>query len=123
MPSRALAAKELSSIFKVIAHPDRICVIEELGAGERDVNTLADALSLPAPRVSQHLALLRAHRLVSERRDGRHRYYHLEQPDLAAWIVAGLDFVEGRLGGVDRAEIRAARRLWSADGGDAGGRR
>ena len=116
MPSRALVAKELASIFKVVAHSDRICIIEELGDGEKDVNTLAERLELPGTRVSQHLSLLRAHRIVEERREGRHRLYHLSQPHLATWIVEGLEFVEGRGGGVDPDQIKQARRLWEARG-------
>ncbi len=114
MPSRLVVARELSEIFKVIAHPDRIRLIEELRGGEKDVNTLAEQLDLTGARVSQHLSLLRAHRVVEERRDGRHHYYHLTQPEIADWIVDGLAFVEGRLGAVSRTNIKAARRIWSA---------
>ncbi len=114
MPSRQLVAKELADIFKLTAHPDRIRLIEELRLGEKDVNTLAESLSLPGSRVSQHLSLLRAHRLVEERRDGRHHYYHLVQPEIADWIIDALDFVEGRIAGVTRTSINAARRLWTA---------
>ncbi|MEM9495912.1 MAG: metalloregulator ArsR/SmtB family transcription factor [Pseudomonadota bacterium] len=114
MPDRLVIARELADIFKVIAHPDRIRMIEELRLGEKDVNSLANALDLPSARVSQHLSLMRAHRIVEERRDGRHHYYHLIQPEIAGWIVEGLDFVEGRLGGIDRKAIKSARRLWSA---------
>ena len=114
MPGRQVVAKELAEIFKVIAHPDRIRMIEELRIGEQDVNTLADKLDLPGARVSQHLSLMRAHRLVEERREGRHHFYHLIQPEIADWIVDGLDFVEGRLGGVPKSTISQARRLWSA---------
>jgi len=114
MPSRQVVAKELAEVFKAIAHPDRIRLIEELSAGERDVNTLVELLELPGPRVSQHLALLRLHRLVAERRDGRHHLYRLARPDIAQWIVEGLDFIEGRLEGPSRSTIKTARRLWSA---------
>ena len=116
MPSRVVIAKELADIFRLLAHPDRIRLVEELGVNERTVNSLVESTGLPGPRVSQHLAMLRAHRVVEERRDGRHRYYHLLQPDLARWIVAGLDFIEGRLPPVGQAEISAVRRLWAADG-------
>jgi DNA-binding transcriptional ArsR family regulator len=108
-----MAARELADIFKVLAHPDRIRVIEELGRGEKDVNTLVELLDLPGPRVSQHLSMMRAHRIVEERRDGRHHYYHLIQPEIAAWIVQGLEFVEGRLTGVSKSAINTARKLWS----------
>lgn len=113
MPSRQVVARELGEIFKTIAHPDRIRLIEELRGGEKDVNSLAESLSLPAPRVSQHLSLLRAHRLVEERRDGRHHYYHLIQPEIADWIVDGLAFIEGRHSSVPRAAIHNVRQLWT----------
>lgn len=115
MPSRIVIAKELSEIFKLISHPDRIRLIEELGSNEQDVNSLATSLDLPGARVSQHLSLLRAQRIVEERRDGRRHFYRLVQPDLAEWIVAGLDFIEGRMQAVDRSKIRAAKRLWGVN--------
>ncbi len=114
MPSRQVVAKELAEIFKIIAHPDRIRLIEELGAHESDVNTLAQSLDLPGPRVSQHLGLLRAHRIVEERREGRHHFYHLIQPELAGWIVDAIAFVEGRSTSIPKSRINTARRLWSA---------
>lgn len=112
MPTRVVVAKELAEIFKLIAHPDRIRVIEELGSGEKDVNTLADILSLPGPRVSQHLSLMKAHRVVAERREGRRHVYSLTQPEIAEWIVGGLSYIEGRMG-ISQSAIKTARRLWS----------
>ena len=82
MPDRQVVSKELADLFKIVAHPDRIRIIEELGHGEKDVNTLVDRLDLPGPRVSQHLGLMRANRIVEERREGRHHYYHLMQPEM-----------------------------------------
>lgn len=112
MPSRQVVSKELAEVFKLIAHPDRIRMIEELKAGEKDVNTLMENLSLPGPRVSQHLSLLKAHRVVEERRDGRHHIYRLTQPEIAEWIIEGLSFIEGRMS-VSTSAIKSARRLWS----------
>jgi DNA-binding transcriptional ArsR family regulator len=113
MPSRQVVAKELSEIFKVLAHHDRVRIIEELGTGEKDVNSLVENLGLPGPRVSQHLSLMKAHRLVDGRREGRHHYYFLVQPQIAEWIIQGLAFVEGRMSGVSKTAIKDARRLWS----------
>ena len=87
-------------------------IIEELGQDERDVNSLAEELDLAGNRVSQHLSLMRAHRLVEERREGRHHFYRLLQPEIAEWIIEGLAFVEGRMTGVDKSAIDSAR-LWS----------
>ncbi len=114
MPSRNVVAKELSQVLKTIAHPDRVRIIESLRAEEKDVNSLAEELDITSTRVSQHLSLLRAHRVVDERREGRHHYYHLVQPEIAEWIVDGLAFVEGRMNAVSAAEIKTARKLWAA---------
>ncbi|MCF6220659.1 MAG: metalloregulator ArsR/SmtB family transcription factor [Robiginitomaculum sp.] len=113
MPSRQVVAKELAEVFGLLSHPDRIRMIEELRLDEKDVSGLAKALGLEAPRISQHLRLLKAHRIVVERREGRHHFYHLINPDMANWIVNGLEFIERRHMGVTPSNIKAARRLWS----------
>ncbi len=115
MPSRLVIAKELAEIFKLVAHPDRIRLIEELGTSEKTVTSLSDEMNLPSARVSQHLAQLRAHRIVEERHEGRHRFYRLTQPELASWIVSGLNFIEGRIHTVDSKTIKEVRRQWTAD--------
>lgn len=118
MPSRVIVAKELAEIFKVLSHPDRIRIVEELRVDEVDVNTLHEKLGLPSTRVSQHLGLLRAHRIVADSRNGRHVYYHLTQPDLATWVIEGLRFIEARMGSDSEARraLRKARELWSPEG-------
>jgi DNA-binding transcriptional ArsR family regulator len=113
MPKRQLVAKEFAAVLRVIAHPDRIRIIEELRAGEHDVNYLVDTLELRGPRVSQHLGLMRLHGIVEERRDGRHHFYSLVHPEIAAWIVEGLNFIEGRITGLSESDIKTARRLWT----------
>ena len=115
MPTRNLVTQELANLFRVFSHPHRIQIIEELRDGEHDVNELEEALQISHSRVSQQLATLRAHKLVKMRREGRHVFYSLSQPDLAKWILDGLDFIMQRLD--QRNEIRAAveevRDLWS----------
>jgi len=113
MPARLIVSRELADLFKLLAHADRLRLIEELRLGEKDVNGLAAALGLPATRVSQHLALLRAQRLVKDRRAGRSHFYSLSQPHLAAWIVEALQFVDirNRLG--EAEHIDSVRALWT----------
>ncbi len=97
MPVRALAVTELSSLLGVLSHPDRIRIVEELRDGEHDVKSLSEDLGIAQPRVSQHLARLRAHHLVNVRRDGRRVHYSLANPGIARWLTDGLDFVEAEL--------------------------
>jgi DNA-binding transcriptional ArsR family regulator len=113
MPSRLTIARELSDIFKVIGHPDRVRIIEELRSEQKDVSTLAKETDLPQTRVSQHLALLRSHRLVEEHREGRHHVYSLTQPEIAQWIVAGIRFIELRGPASLSVDANEARLLWS----------
>lgn len=118
MPSRHLAAKELGSLFSVFTHPDRIRIVEELRDGERDVNALQTALGVSHSSTSQNLAVLRAHRIVTERREGRHVYYRLVEPAIAGWVAAGLHFIEADIDRVQqrRTAIEEARQLWRPDG-------
>jgi DNA-binding transcriptional ArsR family regulator len=114
MPSRLIVSRELAELFKLLAHPDRLRLVEELRGGERDVSTIAAALMLPATRISQHLALLKAVRLVEERRDGRTHYYHLVHPQMAGWILDALPFIDIRNRFENAAHIDDARARWSA---------
>jgi len=115
MPSRLIVSKELAELLKLIAHPDRLRLIEELRLEEKDVSNIAHALDLPATRVSQHLASLKAHRLVQERREGRNHFYRLTRPAIAAWIVEALEFLDVPSPLDDGAHIDRVRELWSED--------
>ena len=93
----AAGGKSLSELLSKLSHPDRIRIVEELRAAEHDVNHLAETLELPHARVSQHLSVLRAQRIVRKRREGRRAYYELRNRDLARWLMDGLDFLEARI--------------------------
>jgi DNA-binding transcriptional ArsR family regulator len=114
MPGRAYISKELADLFGVLAHPDRIRIIEELRSGELDVNHVQQAIGLPQSRVSQHLAILRAHRVVAERREARHVYYRLSDPALAHWILSGAEFLRGSIGAGDefRTALDQVYEIW-----------
>ncbi|MCB9763229.1 MAG: helix-turn-helix transcriptional regulator [Alphaproteobacteria bacterium] len=117
MAVRIIATEQLASLLGVLSHPHRVRIIEELRHEERDVNALAEALGVRHSRVSQHLSLLRSHHLVVDRRDGRHVYYHLANPQLAQWLLTGLDFIEAELIRAEeiRASVEHARTIWSAE--------
>jgi DNA-binding transcriptional ArsR family regulator len=114
MPQRDLAVEELADLFGVLGHPQRVRIIEELRDGEHDVNFLTNVLGCAHSRVSQHLSLLKAHRLVRTRRDGRHVFYRLANPRIATWLLDGLDFTEAALlePGKMRMALDSAREAW-----------
>ncbi|MCO4768876.1 MAG: helix-turn-helix transcriptional regulator [Deltaproteobacteria bacterium] len=114
MPQREIVTQELASLFGALSHPHRVRIIEELGQSEQDVNHLAEILKCSHSRVSQHLKQLKAHRLVTPRREGRHVYYSLAEPRVARWVLEGLDFTEAALlqPGRIRAAMASARDEW-----------
>ena len=64
--------KNAADIFRTLADPTRRAVFERLaGEGELSVGDLVSGAGVSQPAVSQHLAVLRASGLVSERREGR----------------------------------------------------
>lgn len=125
MPSRQLVARELAALCAVFSHPDRIRIVEELRAGEKDVNALQAALGVTHSRTSQNLAVLRARRVVAERREGRHVFYRLVHPAIASWLLQGLPFIEvdAQVAEQRRTAIEEVRLLWGAapDRGDDSG--
>ena len=115
MPYRLLAATELAEFLRALSHPRRIQMLEELRSGERDVAALAKVTELAHSSVSQHLMVLRAHRVVTERREGRRVIYQLRSAELAQWLVQGMSFLATMDQQTDevRKAIRKARSKWS----------
>lgn len=115
MPHRALVTKSLAEFLAVLSHPHRIRIIEELREGEHDVNSLQQALGISHSGVSQHLMVLRANRLVSERREGRRVFYQMRQPEIASWLLEGTRFLERGTAEADelRKAISKTRKQWA----------
>ncbi|MEM1263793.1 MAG: metalloregulator ArsR/SmtB family transcription factor [Pseudomonadota bacterium] len=116
MPSRTIVAKELGALLKMLSHPDRILLVHLLANGQSfAVTEMAELLELPATRISQHLALLRAFRIVEETSEGRQRIYSLAMPSMPLWLLDGIEFVAGRVGPVTSDTADQARELWQVE--------
>jgi len=72
-------------LLKVIAHPVRIKILEELSKGVKCVSDLTEFLEVSQPNISQHLALLRYQGVIDYYIDGRLKCYFLVDP-----IIPGL---------------------------------
>ena len=59
-----------AELFKALAHPARIHILELLRTGERTVSELQAELGIEPSSVSQQLALLRAKHIVEGRKSG-----------------------------------------------------
>ncbi|MHB8104277.1 MAG: ArsR/SmtB family transcription factor [Dehalococcoidales bacterium] len=82
-----------ASLCKTFADPTRMMIINELRSGEKIVGQLQEALDIPQPVVSRHLALLRERGVVKARRNGTKMIYSLSDPK----IVEACDIVHNIL--------------------------
>jgi DNA-binding transcriptional ArsR family regulator len=74
-----------ANLFKGLAHPVRVRVLEVLANSESDLS-VSDLLSdtgLEASHLSQHLSVLRRHNLVLAERRGSLVFYRLAYPQVA----------------------------------------
>ncbi|VAW55404.1 Transcriptional regulator, ArsR family [hydrothermal vent metagenome] len=69
-------------IFTAIAEPKRRELIEKLLGDELSVNRLVEMTNWNQPMVSKHLSVLKEAGLVSERKDGRQRFYRVNANEL-----------------------------------------
>ena len=81
-------ADRVCDLLKALANPVRLMLACQLAEGEKSVSELQEYVGISQSAVSQHLALLRQHELVSARRDGQSVYYVLTSPDAAAIMRA-----------------------------------
>lgn len=117
MPMRAFVTKEMATLLGVLAHPHRVMIVQEIRDRELDVNSLQAVLGVSHSRVSQHLSVLRSHRIVAERREGRHVFYRLVQPQLAQWLHEGMRFLEAEATYSQEMHqaLKQTRELWNRD--------
>ena len=67
-------------LLRVVAHPTRIKLLEELTYGVKCVSDLEEHLEVSQPNVSQHLSLLRRYGIIDYYVDGKLKCYFLVDP-------------------------------------------
>ena len=75
--SAPVMSTDLATLFKALAHPKRLAILETLRDAERCVCEIEEALDLRQAYVSQQLTVLREAGLVCYRKDGWNVYYRI----------------------------------------------
>ena len=70
------------ALFRSLADPARLAIVQRLAHGEARVVDLTRSLGLAQSTVSKHLACLRDCRLIDFRMEGRQSFYSLTRPEL-----------------------------------------
>jgi len=92
-PLPAELVELMSERMALLGDPTRIRILDELRGGERNVQSIADALATTQQNVSGHLRLLRSKGVVSRRPLGRKALYAADDDTvLEIWdrVLAGL---------------------------------
>jgi len=90
VPDRDLAAalsrpisETKAELFKALAHPARIRILEVLTEGEHAVGEMQPLIGIEASHLSQQLGVLRRAGLVQSRKEGPSVIYALRDPEIA----------------------------------------
>ena len=77
-------AEQAAQLLAAMANPKRLLILCNLVGGEMAVGALATTVDLSQSALSQHLAKLRALKLVKTRRDAQTIYYSLASREVQA---------------------------------------
>lgn len=84
----------LSEFYKVFGDSTRIKILYLLLDQELCVNDIAQGLSMTPSSISHQLRVLKQHRLVRFRRDGKTIYYALADQHVVNILSQGLEHIE-----------------------------
>ena len=94
---RALSAEKvalLAQLFKAVADPGRIKILQALKCEELCVCDIAALLEVSESAISHQLRILRQLQIVANRRDGPVLYYRLNKEIATQLINLGLNYIE-----------------------------
>lgn len=75
-----------ADIFKALAHPTRLWMVEQLMDGERCVCTFVEGADVDFSTISKHLSILKAAGIVADDKRGKQVFYRLIMPCVASML-------------------------------------
>jgi DNA-binding transcriptional ArsR family regulator len=77
-----------ADLFRALAHPARIRILELLSEGERSVGEMQPVVGIEASHLSQQLGVLRRAGLVTTRKAGSSVFYTIRDPELVQLLAS-----------------------------------
>ena len=71
-----------ANVLKAMAHPSRLCIVEDLAKRERCVCELTEMIGADMSTVSKHLTVLKQAGIVADEKRGAMVFYRLRVPCL-----------------------------------------
>ena len=90
--------EQKAMLYKALAHPIRIQIVELLASGEKGVSEIVEIVGAKGSNTSRHLAILKSSGVVRAHKDGMNVHYELLMPCLVSMFSC-----------VDKALVEKAR--------------
>ena len=94
--SRDTTFKRQAQVLKALANESRLKIVNRLARGECSVSELTDLVGSDRTTVSKHLAVLRAHGIVADRRAGNMVFYELLTPCVVSFFSCATQVLKER---------------------------
>ena len=78
--------REASEAMRAMAHPLRLKILCLVGNQELSVLEIVEAVGTSQSNISQHLAVLRDHKLLASRKEANKVFYRIEDPRILKMI-------------------------------------
>jgi DNA-binding transcriptional ArsR family regulator len=88
--------KQQAQVLKALANASRLRIVDRLSRGECSVGDLTALVGSDVSTVSKHLAVLRAHGIVDDRRAGNAVYYRLLTPCVCNFFACATQVLKER---------------------------
>jgi DNA-binding transcriptional ArsR family regulator len=88
--------KRQAKVLKALANESRLMIVDRLNRGDCSVGELTAMVGSDASTVSKHLALLRAHGIVEDRREGSMVFYRLLTPCVCNFFTCATQVLKER---------------------------
>ena len=88
--------KKQARVLKALANESRLKIVDRLSRSECSVGELTKIVGSDRSTVSKHLAVLRSHGIVNDRREGNVVYYTLLTPCVMNFFSCATQVLEER---------------------------
>lgn len=88
--------KQQARVLKALANESRLMIVDRLSQSECSVGQLTELIGSDQSTVSKHLAVLRSHGIVEDRREGNNVYYTLLTPCVLNFFSCATQVIEDR---------------------------
>lgn len=85
-----------AQVLKALANESRLVIVDRLKRSDCTVGELTELVGSDPSTVSKHLALLRAHGIVGDRREGNLVYYRLLTPCVRNFLTCATQVLRER---------------------------